>query len=889
MAESSPGRTLTSRYGAAVLLSLAALAVRVALHPVLGDAVRLQMFTLAVVLSAWWGGLGPGLVATALGAGAGTFFFLDPTGSFRLQAAGDGVRIGVFLLNGIAISWIAEALHRAARRGQAQLERLRLQEERLRLAVQATQDAVWDLDIEAGKLEWSPAITELFGWRVEEAGATPDWWQQHLHPDDRARVVAEVNAVIADPACSHWEAEYRFLRADGSVAFVFDRGTVLRDARGRGLRMIGAMMDLTARREAELSTRRNREQLQTIIDTVPALICYVDREYIYRWNSRAYERWFRRPLAEITGRSMRELMGEAAFERVKPMVDRALAGEGCEFEDLLPYESMEPRWMHGLYAPHRAPDGSVDGVAVAVTDVTERKRAEAEMQSAGLQRRLALEAAGMGTWNWNIRDGTIEWSERTYELFGLPPRVPVNYELFHAAIHPEDLPRVDGRIAESLTHESRHYQAEYRVVRPDGKTCWVLAEGAVHLDPASGEPARMIGVIMDVTDRVLAGERLAAALAAAETANRAKDDFLAALSHELRTPLTPVLFLAATQERAPDVPARLREDFAMIRRNIELEARLIDDLLDLTRISRGKLQLEMEPTDLHDVLERSIELLENELQSRQIDLRIDLAAEHHVASADPVRLQQVFWNVLKNSVKFTPEGGCITVHSRSGPGNVWHLAISDSGLGITAEELPRIFEAFAQGHEASSHRFGGLGLGLAISSLLMSEHAGRIRAESAGRGQGATFHFELPLLAPGAVVHPTPVLAAALQGEASQRILVVEDHEHTRETLKRLLRRRGYKVTVARTVAQAREHAAETRFDLMISDVGLPDGNGRDLAAEFLREYGLKAIALSGYGMEEDIRRSIAAGFLDHITKPVDIEALHSAITRALGAETATA
>jgi CheY-like chemotaxis protein len=247
-------------------------------------------------------------------------------------------------------------------------------------------------------------------------------------------------------------------------------------------------------------------------------------------------------------------------------------------------------------------------------------------------------------------------------------------------------------------------------------------------------------------------------------------------------------------------------------------------------------------------------------------------------SADAVRLQQVFWNVLKNAVKFSARQGNITIRSWNEDRQL-RAVISDTGLGITSEELPRIFDAFAQGAQAAEARFGGLGLGLSISALLVREHGGRIWAESPGRNQGASFHVELPL-APissgeGAMVEPPPSVA-----RRTLRILVVEDHEATRETLVRLLTRRGHHVESGTSVAEGLERARRCNFDLVISDLGLPDGHGNDLMRALRSEVNLPGIALSGYGMQIDIEESKTAGFQEHLTKPIDISQLDAAIQR---------
>ena len=385
----------------------------------------------------------------------------------------------------------------------------------------------------------------------------------------------------------------------------------------------------------------------------------------------------------------------------------------------------------------------------------------------------------------------------------------------------------------------------------------------------------------DVTELKRAEKATVAARDAAEAASRAKDEFLAVLSHELRTPLTPVLLLSAAMERSDELPPEVRRDFGTIRKNVELEARIIDDLLDLTRITQGKLVLRVESVDPHHLVEHALEILRSEIDAKKITVAVDLTAGDHHVSGDAVRLQQVFWNILKNSVKFTPPEGRISISSRSAGGRLC-IAITDTGLGITPEEMPRIFVSFGQGDEAAEPRFGGLGLGLSISSVLVREHSGRIWAESPGREQGATFHVELPLA-------PAPEFAAsgtALPPVAPQplRILLVEDHDATRATLGRLLARRGHEIADANCVAQALALAGPDRFDIVISDLGLPDGHGHDLMRALHRDFGLTGIALSGYGMEADIRRSKEAGFGEHLTKPVDLADLEAAMQRIVAA-----
>jgi signal transduction histidine kinase/response regulator RpfG family c-di-GMP phosphodiesterase len=360
----------------------------------------------------------------------------------------------------------------------------------------------------------------------------------------------------------------------------------------------------------------------------------------------------------------------------------------------------------------------------------------------------------------------------------------------------------------------------------------------------------------------------------AERANLAKDRFLAMLSHELRTPLMPVLTSLLGLEHEAEVPESIRPALQMIRRNVELEARLIDDLLDLTRISKGKVQLSLEHVDAHGLLRNALEICQADIDQKHLALHVKLGAERVQLQADPARLQQIFWNLIKNAVKFTPEGGRLGITTRNDKEGNFCVEVADTGVGIDADSLPKIFKAFEQGERARS---GGLGLGLAISKALIETHRGYITAESAGRGQGATFTAVLPLsdqLA-GAESNGTSVMPAERK---SLRILLVEDHEDTNRSLTQLLRRRGYHVQPAHNIAKALDVAANEEFDVLVSDIGLPDGTGVELMQQLSAGRPIFGIALTGFGMEEDIQKSHDGGFFHHLIKPVDLNKLDSII-----------
>jgi signal transduction histidine kinase/CheY-like chemotaxis protein len=361
-----------------------------------------------------------------------------------------------------------------------------------------------------------------------------------------------------------------------------------------------------------------------------------------------------------------------------------------------------------------------------------------------------------------------------------------------------------------------------------------------------------------------------------QQASKAKDDFLAVLSHELRTPLTPALAAAGYLAEHDDLPADLREEAQAIRAGVQLEARLIDDLLDLTRITRGQIDLHLQVLDAHKVVLNTLEMVREDVREKQLDLVTALDAAEHHTHADPVRLQQVFWNLLNNAVKFSPKGGRVTVVS-SNEGGRFALEIRDSGVGIQPEIQERIFNAFEQGGHPVRRQFGGLGLGLTIAKKLLDLHGGEIVVRSEGKDRGATFRLTLGLAAAPEAAAPETFTRARQIGKGLD-LLLVDDHAQTLNVLAGLLRKRGHRVATADSVATALEHLEHARFDALITDIGLPDGSGHDIMRAAKEGQGLPAIALSGFGMEEDIRRSQESGFLRYLIKPVDFSELETSL-----------
>jgi len=413
-------------------------------------------------------------------------------------------------------------------------------------------------------------------------------------------------------------------------------------------------------------------------------------------------------------------------------------------------------------------------------------------------------------------------------------------------------------------------------VRKDGSTF----EAEVIITALHDNTGKLRGyskVTRDITDQIRSREFEAEKIAA-QKASKAKDDFLAALSHELRTPLTPALAAATyLQANADKLPPDFAEDVEIIKRNVQLQARLIDDLLDLTRIARGKLHLELQDCEAHTIIENALETAGSAIAAKQLNVSTKLEAKRCHILADCIRLQQVFWNLINNAVKFTSHHGQITIRTFNDRDGRFHFEITDTGIGIEPQRLPSLFQPFEQADPSVTRQFGGLGLGLAISKRLVDLHNGKIEAESRGRSFGATFRVTLDSLRQESAGIG---LNHRVGGRTSKplRILLVEDHQDTRRTLSRLLTHFGHNVATADNVKTAKSVIGSTNIDTVLCDIGLPDGSGYEVAAQARATGGIRAIALTGFGTEQDVQRSKEAGFDFHLVKPVNFQELQTAL-----------
>jgi signal transduction histidine kinase len=371
---------------------------------------------------------------------------------------------------------------------------------------------------------------------------------------------------------------------------------------------------------------------------------------------------------------------------------------------------------------------------------------------------------------------------------------------------------------------------------------------------------------------------------AVEAANRTKDNFLAMLSHELRTPLTPVITALDALELDLAQSQESKAALAMIRRNVELESQLIGDLLDLTRIAKDKLELKFDTIDAHEAVLNVIDICRAEADAKQLHVYSDLRAGAHHISADSAKFQQIIWNLLKNAIKFTGENGEITISSTNSAPQSLTIAVRDTGIGVERDIIDRIFDPFEQGELTLRRRFGGLGLGLAISKSLTIAHGGTLVVRSDGRDKGTTLSLTLNTVP--AQQRPVTLIAPPIPSR-TLRILLVDDHHDTCTALEKLLVRRGHLVAATHNVRSAMEAAVRNQFDLLISDVALPDGTGIDLMMQLRAICGIPGIAISGFGNNGDVEKSLQAGFSEHLIKPVNLEKLEAAINRVVGGRVA--
>ena len=893
-------------YAVAAALAVAGVALPLAWREHLGGRAVVSVGLATVALSAAFGGAGPGMLTTLIGAVLGMLLYTGPTGTFRVPTPGDLFTLGMYVVVGSVISLLCGALQRARGRSEAILR--------------SVADAYYALDRRWRFTDVNDRAADAFGQPRERLVGRVIWEalpqyvgteaerQLRRAMDDRESVRCETRSALD---ASRWIEMRACPSPEGVAVFV---------------------ADVTERKANEHELRRQRDLTRAITDNAAESLFLLDGQGRVTFMNAAATATFGWREDELLGRSLHDVVHRHDDAPAPDAATGATPFPAADCPMLRVFANGRPLRSHedvffrrdgsSLHvacsnAPILDDQGRVTAAVLVAHDISQRVRIEQALRGSEARLAAIFNQAGVGIAQTDL-DGRFQLVNRRYcELVGRSTREMLGMQITDIT-HGQDVP-AQVELQGAMTSGDVDRVIEKRYVRPDGTVVWGHVSATLVRD-ADGRPHSLLGVVQDITSRKVAEAGLVdakdaadAARETAESANRAKDRFLAVLSHELRTPLTPVLTAVQMMERDTSLPTDVRESLSMIRRNVELEARLIDDLLDLNRVSHGKLQLQFGSPDVHEKLRSVAQICDSDARAKGVQFTLKTAAPHRHVRGDGARLQQVFWNLIKNAIKFTPEGGRVEVSTRceacgEDASERLVVTVADTGVGIEPDVLPRIFDAFVQGDGSINRTFGGMGLGLAITRALVEAHGGTIAAASDGPGQGATFTVTLPLVAdaPDAASRPSAnapraarASASVVAGEfAGARILLVEDDADSANILARLLRRSGAAVQTADSVAMGLQVALSDRHDLLISDIGLPDGSGLDLMRQLIaaRREGtagqgeaFPAIALSGFGMEEDVRRSREAGFAEHLTKPVNLDHLHDAIKRVLAGTPAPA
>ncbi|HUE82150.1 MAG TPA: PAS domain S-box protein [Pyrinomonadaceae bacterium] len=647
----------------------------------------------------------------------------------------------------------------------------------------------------------------------------------------------------------------------------------------------------------------HKQFLADLLDATPDGVLAFDRECRYTvWNA-AMERISGVPRSEALGRPAFKLfpfleeIGEDRYFR------EALAGRTVISENR-PY-SVSETGRRGFFEARYSPlyhGGEIVGGVGVIRDISQRKEIEEEKTLAQQGLTLLIENSPLAVIEWDSDFRVSRWSESAERLFGWKAEEVLGKHVSDwRFVVAEDLTAVEQvgqRQREGSERQGVLYNRNYSKAGSVLHCEWYNSV----LTAESGELVSILSLVLDVTARKLAEEQLATLLSSeraarreAEEADRLKDEFLATLSHELRTPLTAVLGWASLM-RSGDFPeADFHRALEIIERNARSQARLIDDLLDVSRVITGNLRLETSHVNLSGVIEAARDVVRPATDAKGIRLTLDFDPSTPPVNGDPNRLRQVVWNLLLNAIKFTPRGGSVTVKLEPVELQA-RLTVSDTGEGISPDFLPYVFDRFRQAEASVSRRQGGLGLGLAVVRHLVELHGGSVGVQSEGKGKGAVFTIDLPCvsehedLPDETPVSEPPSTSDRVKPLDGLRILVVEDDDDSRALVGTLLKNQGAIVSLAESVQEAMKVLEKIVPDVVVSDLGMPDEDGYALIAKLRRLPADKggiapAIALTGYATGKDREQALAAGYQMHMAKPIEPEALVAAVAKLSGAE----
>jgi PAS domain S-box-containing protein len=813
--------------------------------------------------------------------GAGPFAGPEVHQSLILLQAFMGVLAGTALMLAAAIAERGTGEQREREAANV----LRQREEMLMLAQRAGGVATFEWDFRNQVAHCSAEFFRIFGLPAGDGAITSAAWGSFVHPDDRERMAAHLAAALegTEPPA----ADYRINAADGSTRWLSYAGRIEKTAAGH--RMLGTVVDISDRKRLEGELRHHAAEVERILESIGEGFVALDREFRYVYVNRAAEQMLGHLRTDLIGRIPWDVFPAESIRASRQQLEAAsAAGETKRFEV---HVADWNRWYENRVYPSAA------GVSIFFADVTARVESEAALRESRDVLSLAMRGGSMGAWSRNLLTNAVWWSRELEELFGLEPGGFNRTEAgFFEFVHEDDRSAVRHAVDQAVSSRS-DYIVEFRFTNGVDEWRWMEGRGRASYG-RDGTPRTLYGIGIDVTARKHAEMALREAKTAAESANQLKDQFLATLSHELRTPLNAILGYARMLQTDAIAPEKRQRAIDVIERNAVAQNQLVEDLLDMSRITTGKIRLDPAPVPVAAVLQEAIEGVKPAAEAKRIVLNVDFDPFAGTVTADATRLQQVFWNLLTNAVKFTNPGGCVVVSLRRDRGDV-EVAVSDTGVGISPDFLPFVFEAFRQADARLARGHGGLGLGLAISKQLVELHGGTIRATSGGSGKGATFIVRLPQVSGADVpskssttqvgsATETPISAASRRSLDGLEILLVDDEADALEMFRDALESSGAKVRAVTNASDAIRESQRLCPGLIVTDLGLPDMDGFELLRAIRsnsRSRDIPVVAVTAYARPTDRSRVLAAGFQAHVAKPIDPAALIRILTGALAAE----
>ncbi|MEP0915796.1 PAS domain S-box protein [Leptolyngbya sp. DQ-M1] len=766
---------------------------------------------------------------------------------------------------------------------------LQEREQHLKIALRTAKLGSWQHDLMTNVLTCSDQCKANFGLPAD-AEFTHETLFAALHPEDRDRVQAAIRRSIEER--TDYEVEERCFYPDGSLHWLIARGGLIYDDNGNPIRLVGVTLDITERKNYEEALRASAERLSLALTAAKmgdwSWDTSTDR---VTFSQQACKIFDVQPSANLTWTQLRQRLHEEDQEKARIAVEQAIREHNdYDIEYRVTIADGTQRWIAAKGRAQYDTSGLL-GMLGVVQDITARKRAEQEREQL-----LAREQATNQTLQMFIEHtpAAVAMLDRQMHYISASRRwmqeYAPDYTNLEGLSHYEVMPDIPNQWRQvhlrCLAGAAERCEEDY-YPRHDNSGIWLHWE----ILPWYVRENEIGGIIIfaeNITERKQAEqerERLLArekiAREQAETANRLKDEFLAVLSHELRSPLNPILGWAKLLKTGNLDATRTVQAITTIERNAKLQSELIEDLLDVSRILQGKLSLSVNPIPLASTIRAAIETVQLAAEAKSITIKANLETEVGHVLGDSTRLQQVVWNLLSNAVKFTPTGGRVEV-ILAAANNHAEITVRDNGKGIPAHFLPYVFDYFRQEDGASTRKFGGLGLGLAIVRHLVELHGGQVKAESPGEGQGATFTVMLPLMptSPSTSEETVPMSDTDLQGV---QVLVVDDEVDNLELVQFILEEAGATVISVSRATEALERVRQSNPHLIVADIGMPEVDGYTLiqcVRELPPEQGgeIPAIALTAYAGDVNQWQALAAGFQWHLSKPVNPEALVQAI-----------